>query len=55
MKTIVKARIDLANNLGLSVCPERVETTSELQFLREKECDVAQGDLLGRPSPVEDF
>ena len=54
-KTIVKASIDLAHNLGLSVCAEGVETISSLRFLKEHGCDIVQGYLIGRPGPAPEF
>ena len=48
-RRIVKAIIDLAHALGLSVTAEGIETEQQLATLRELSCDVAQGYLLGRP------
>jgi len=51
--TIVKAVISMAHSLGLKVIAEGVETTAQLDFLRELQCDVVQGYLLGRPMSAE--
>ncbi len=46
---IVTAIVGLAHTLGRRVIAEGVETPEQLQFLRDIECDLAQGFLLGRP------
>jgi EAL domain-containing protein (putative c-di-GMP-specific phosphodiesterase class I) len=48
-KALVKAIIVMANALGLSVVAEGVETSAQLEFLRDSACDVAQGYFLARP------
>jgi EAL domain-containing protein (putative c-di-GMP-specific phosphodiesterase class I) len=52
---IVRSVIDLGHNLGLRVVAEGVETETTLSALSEARCDVAQGFLLGRPMPREQF
>jgi diguanylate cyclase (GGDEF)-like protein/PAS domain S-box-containing protein len=46
---IVRSTVDLANNLGLRVVAEGVESAEVLGYLRATGCDVAQGYYLGRP------
>jgi EAL domain-containing protein (putative c-di-GMP-specific phosphodiesterase class I) len=48
-RTITRSIVDLAHNLGLTVCTEGVEQMATLDFLREIKCDRIQGYLLGRP------
>jgi diguanylate cyclase (GGDEF)-like protein len=48
MRTIV----DLGRNMGLTVVAEGVETEAQLAMLRQSQCDVVQGYLLGRPQPA---
>ncbi len=50
---VVSAILTLARELGLEIVAEGVETGSELDFLRERACDVVQGYLLSRPLSVE--
>jgi predicted signal transduction protein with EAL and GGDEF domain len=46
---LVRSIIELAHNLGLSVVAEGVETSIQVDRLRELACDAAQGYYLGRP------
>jgi diguanylate cyclase (GGDEF)-like protein/PAS domain S-box-containing protein len=50
---IVRAVISLCQSLNLAVVAEGVETEEQLTFLREHECELVQGYLLGRPVPAE--
>ena len=49
---ITAAIIGLARSLGKRVTAEGVETQEQLDFLRERGCDAAQGYLLARPGPA---
>jgi diguanylate cyclase (GGDEF)-like protein/PAS domain S-box-containing protein len=51
----VKAFVDMAHALQMSVVAEGVETTEVLDFLRAASCDEAQGYLLGRPLPLPEL
>jgi EAL domain-containing protein (putative c-di-GMP-specific phosphodiesterase class I) len=48
-RLIIKAIVDLAHGLGLTVTAEGVETREQLQSLGELGCDVAQGYLISKP------
>lgn len=52
--TIVRTVIELAHGLGLSVTAEGVETPEQEALLRGWACDIVQGFLHSRPSPVAD-
>ena len=47
----IKAFVDMAHALKLSVVAEGVETAEVLDFLRAADCDEVQGYLLARPMP----
>lgn len=50
--SVVETIIAMAHTLGKTVVAEGVETSEQLDFLRERGCDVAQGFFLARPLPV---
>jgi diguanylate cyclase (GGDEF)-like protein len=52
---IVRATVDLAQGLGLRVVAEGVEDARTYAALAALGCDGAQGFLLDRPMPVEEF
>jgi EAL domain-containing protein (putative c-di-GMP-specific phosphodiesterase class I) len=52
---IVAAVIDLVATLGLRSIGEGVETTDQLDRLRELGCDQAQGFLFARPLPAPEL
>jgi diguanylate cyclase (GGDEF)-like protein len=52
---IVRALVDLGHSLGLHTVAEGVESTEAWDMLKELGCDDAQGYLLSRPVPAEQF
>ena len=52
---IVSTIIALAENLGLEVISEGVETQEQLDFLRRHGCRHMQGYFFGKPMPAESF
>ncbi|MHB8482478.1 MAG: EAL domain-containing protein [Nitrospiria bacterium] len=53
--SIVISIITLAHNLKLTVIAEGVETPSQLEFLREQNCDGIQGYLFSPSLPAEEL
>ena len=45
--------LDLARTLDLEVIAEGIETSAQLDALREVGAELGQGYLLGRPSPAK--
>jgi EAL domain-containing protein (putative c-di-GMP-specific phosphodiesterase class I) len=52
-RVLVKVMIDLVHSLGLKVIAEGVETTGQLERLREMGSDMAQGRYFSSPLPSE--
>ena len=51
---IARAIVEMSHSMGLRVVAEGVETESQLLALREIQCDLVQGYLLGVPLPAQD-
>jgi EAL domain-containing protein (putative c-di-GMP-specific phosphodiesterase class I)/FixJ family two-component response regulator len=54
-RVLVMKTIEIGHELGLKVVAEGVETPEQLEFLRLKGCDVAQGYLFSRPLATGDL
>jgi diguanylate cyclase (GGDEF)-like protein len=52
---IVQTIIGMANNLGMEVLAEGVETEEQRVFLEQHGCTLYQGYLFGKPTPIEEF
>ncbi|MDZ4201124.1 MAG: EAL domain-containing protein [Gallionella sp.] len=52
---MVRTIINIANNFGLKIIAEGVETDEQLAFLRQYGCSTFQGYLFGKPVPLHDF
>jgi len=52
---IVQTIIGMANNLGMEVIAEGVETGSQHEFLQQHDCDLYQGYLFSKPLPIDLF
>lgn len=54
-KLIIPSIIDMAKKLNLTVVCEGVETSEQVNFLREVGCDFAQGYFYSKPIPQDRF
>jgi EAL domain-containing protein (putative c-di-GMP-specific phosphodiesterase class I) len=52
---IIDTIIGMAHRLKLAVIAEGVETSAQAEFLREHDCDYAQGYFYDRPMPSKDL
>jgi polar amino acid transport system substrate-binding protein len=52
--TLAETIINMAHALNKQVVAEGVETMEQLDFLRERGCDIAQGYVLARPASAAD-
>jgi EAL domain-containing protein (putative c-di-GMP-specific phosphodiesterase class I) len=52
-RELISATIAMAHKLNLKVVAEGVETKEQFTFLKELDCDYAQGFFLGKPMPGE--
>jgi EAL domain-containing protein (putative c-di-GMP-specific phosphodiesterase class I) len=50
--TVVRAIIELAHNLSLTVCAEGVETSQQFEFLEQLGCDALQGEFFAHAMPA---
>lgn len=53
--SLVKAIINMAHSLGLSVIAEGVEEEAQTHFLQKQGCDFSQGYFYSRPIPEVEF
>lgn len=54
-RVMVQKTIEIGHELGMSVIAEGVETEEQLNFLRSRGCDSAQGYLISRPLPLSEL
>lgn len=54
-RDIIAAVVDLARKLGMKTVSEGVETTAQLEFLRQINCDMVQGYVYSEPVPLDTF
>jgi len=52
---VIKSIILLAHKLNIKVVAEGIETENQLQILKELECDMVQGYLIGKPMKECEF
>lgn len=53
--SIIKSLLLLAIDLGYDVVAEGVETESQFAFLKDHNCKYAQGYLMSKPVPIDEF
>jgi len=54
-RILVAKTIEIGHELGMKVVAEGVETSAQLDFLRLKRCDIAQGYFFSRPLPPDEL
>lgn len=54
-EVIVSSSIHLIKSLGMEVVIEGIETTVQLNFVKQKDCDIVQGFLFSKPVREETF
>jgi diguanylate cyclase (GGDEF)-like protein len=52
---VIRSTVDLAHSLGLRIVAEGIENLETLALVDDLGCDAAQGYLMGRPVPPEEF
>jgi EAL domain-containing protein (putative c-di-GMP-specific phosphodiesterase class I) len=52
---LTTAIIAMAHSLGIIVVAEGVEREGQYELLRDRDCDLAQGYLLGHPMRIAEF
>jgi EAL domain-containing protein (putative c-di-GMP-specific phosphodiesterase class I) len=45
----------MSRRVGIEVVAEGVEKETQLEFLKNAGCDIAQGYLISRPIPMKDY
>lgn len=53
--SVVCATLDIAHGFDLHTIAEGVENVSQRDYLKERQCEEGQGELFGKPIPVEHF
>lgn len=54
-KVVMETIINLSHRLHMEVIAEGIETEEQLSFLKELQCDIGQGFLVGKPIEAEEF
>ena len=52
---VVETAIELARKLGMKTVAEGVETFTQVEFLRNADCDMVQGYVFSKPLSIENF
>lgn len=51
-KNIIKSIIEMSHKLDLKVIAEGIERKDQLEYLEKVNCDIIQGNFLGKPAPI---
>ena len=51
--TVLRAVMELAHGLGMTVVAEGIETPQQMAFLNAARCDYGQGFLFAKPLPAD--
>ncbi|MCR4960628.1 MAG: EAL domain-containing protein [Lachnospiraceae bacterium] len=54
-RLIVSEIIELAKTLGMHIVAEGIETRTQVDFLKDLECDLIQGYIFAKPMPIAEF
>lgn len=54
-RTVIGNIIRMAKELDMSIVSEGIETESELEYMKEMDCDIAQGYLFDKPLTHDEF
>jgi len=52
---VIEAIISMSHSMNCQVIAEGIETTEQLEYLKQQGCDLGQGYLCSRPVPAEDL
>lgn len=54
-KIVIASMVKLAKDLNMKVVAEGVETEEQIDFLKQVDCEIAQGYYFAKPMPVEEY
>ena len=54
-KVIIECIINMAKNLNLEVVCEGIETSEQIELLKDLGCEIGQGYVFSRPIPIDEF
>lgn len=54
-KIVISSVVNMARSLNIKVISEGVETPEQAEFLKDINCDMAQGYLFAKPMPIPEF
>ncbi len=53
--SVIRATLDMAHSFDLEAIAEGIETESQRDYLKDRQCDEGQGYLFGKPMPAAQF